>query len=67
MSFQRPGVYVQETLNPVQSTTGPNSDSIGAFIGANDRGPVLPTLVTSWSDYVTKFGSWNTTASNNLP
>jgi uncharacterized protein len=67
MSFQRPGVYVQETLNPVQSTTGPNSDSIGAFIGANDRGPTRPTLVTSWSDYVTKFGSWNTTASNNLP
>jgi len=67
MSFQRPGVYVQETLNPVQSTTGPNSDSIGAFIGANDRGPTRPTLVTSWSDYVTKFGSWNTAASNNLP
>jgi len=65
--FQRPGVYVQETLNPVQSTVGPNSDSIGAFIGANDRGPTRPTLVTSWSDYTTKFGTWNTTASNNLP
>jgi phage tail sheath protein FI len=67
MPFQRPGVYVQETLNPVQSTTGPNSDSIGAFIGANDRGPTTPTLITSWSDYVNKFGSWNTGASNNLP
>lgn len=72
MPFQRPGVYVQETLNPVQSTVGPNSDSVGAFIGANDRGPTTPTLVTSWSDYVTKFGSWNTStgtgaASNALP
>jgi phage tail sheath protein FI len=72
MAFQRPGVYVQETLNPVQSTVGPNSDSIGAFIGANDRGPTTPTLVTSWSDYTTKFGTWNTStgtgaASNNLP
>jgi phage tail sheath protein FI len=70
--FQRPGVYVQETLNPVQSTVGPNSDSIGAFIGANDRGPTVPTLVTSWSDYTTKFGTWNTStgtgaASNALP
>ena len=54
-AFQRPGVYVQETLNPVQSTVGPNSDSIGAFIGANDRGPTRATLVTSWSDYTTKF------------
>ena len=67
MAFQRPGVYVQETLNPVQSTVGPNSDSLGAFIGANDRGPTRPTLVTSWSDYTTKFGTWNTTASNALP
>jgi phage tail sheath protein FI len=67
MPFQRPGVYVQETLNPVQSTTGPNSDSVGAFIGANDRGPTTPTLITSWSDYVNKFGSWNVSASNNLP
>jgi phage tail sheath protein FI len=68
MAFQRPGVYVQETLNPVQSVVGPNSDSYGAFIGANDRGPVnTPTLVTSWSQYVTLFGQWNTTASNDLP
>ena len=67
MAFQRPGVYVQETLNPVQSTVGPNSDSVGAFIGANDRGPIRPTLVTSWSDYTTKFGTWNTTATNDLP
>lgn len=67
MSFQRPGVYVQETLNPVQSITGPNSDSVGAFIGANDRGPTTPVLVTSWSQYVNYFGSWNTASSNNLP
>jgi hypothetical protein len=71
-AFQRPGVYVQETLNPVQSTVGPSSDSVGAFIGANDRGPTVPTLVTSWSDYSNKFGTWNTStgagaASNALP
>ena len=68
MAFQRPGVYVQETLNPVQAVVGPNSDSYGAFIGANDRGPLnTPTLITSWSQYVTLFGQWNTTASNDLP
>ena len=67
MSYDRPGVYVQETLNPIQPTTGPNSNTIGAFVGPNDRGPVVPTLVSSWSDYVNNFGSWNTTASNDLP
>lgn len=67
MAFQRPGVYVQEVLNPIQSVVGPNSDTIAAFVGANDRGPVTPVLISSWSDYVNHFGSWNTTASNDLP
>ena len=67
MAFQRPGVYVQETLNPIQSVVGPNSDSVGAFIGTNDRGPTAPVLVTSWSQYVNYFGSWNTVATNTLP
>lgn len=66
MTYSRPGVYVQETLNPIAPTTGLNSDTVGAFVGPNDRGPIIPTLVTSWSDYVTKYGSWNTTASNDL-
>jgi len=67
MAFSRPGVYVQETLTPTQQTPGPASDSVAAFIGANDKGPVVPTLVTSWSQYVNLFGSWNTSAPNDLP
>jgi phage tail sheath protein FI len=67
MAFSRPGVYVQETLNPIQPTVGPNSDSVAAFVGANDRGPTTPTLVTSWTQYVNLFGSWNSTFSNDLP
>ena len=64
---QRPGVYVEEVLNPIQSIVGPNSNTVAAFVGPNDRGPLIPTLVTSWSDYVTKFGSWNTVQVNDLP
>jgi phage tail sheath protein FI len=67
MAYQRPGVYVQETLNPIAPVLGPSSDSVAAFVGANDRGPTSPSLVTSWSQYVNQFGSWNTTASNDLP
>jgi phage tail sheath protein FI len=66
--YNRPGVYVQETLNPIQPVATANSDSYATFVGANDRGPVsTPTLVTSWSQYVKFFGSWNTTAANDLP
>lgn len=71
MAFQRPGVYVQETLNPVPNALGPNSESIAAFIGSNDRGPTTPTLITSWSQYATLFGTWNDTTvsgvTNDLP
>lgn len=68
MAFQRPGVYVQETLNPIQPLPGAASQFISAVVGENDRGPVyVPTLVTSWSQYVTTFGSWNSYTSNNLP
>ena len=73
MAVLRPGVYVEETLNPVAPVVGPNSASVGAFIGANDRGPIgTPTLITSWSQYSTLYGTWNTStgagaAGNDLP
>jgi uncharacterized protein len=67
MAYLRPGVYVQETLNPTQPTVGPNSDSVAAFVGPNDRGPTVPTLVTSWSAYTALYGTWNTYNANDLP
>ena len=68
MAFQRPGVYVQETLNPVQPIAGTNSEFITAFVGEDDRGPInTPTLVTSWNQYVTLFGSWNSYTNNSVP
>ena len=66
-TYARPGVYVQETLNPIQPIVGPSSNTVAAFVGANDRGPTTPILVTSWSQYVNLFGSWNTLQNNNLP
>ena len=65
--YQRPGVYVEETLNPIPPVVGADTLSVAAFIGASDRGPSTPTLVTSWSQYLAKFGGWNTVNTNNLP
>jgi hypothetical protein len=67
MAYLRPGVYIEESLNALPPSVGPNSDTYAAFIGASDRGPVVPTLVTSWNDYTSKFGSWNTVRDNKLP
>jgi phage tail sheath protein FI len=63
-AYLRPGVYVQETLNPVAPIVGANADSVAAFIGANPRGPLTPTLVTSWSQYLNLYGGWS--ANNDL-
>ena len=57
-SYLRPGVYVEESLTPIAPIVGANSTSVAAFLGANARGPLTPTLVTSWSEYVNKYGSW---------
>lgn len=62
--YQRPGVYVEETLNLVPPVVGSASTSVAAFVGASDRGPLVPTLVNSWSQYVKAFGSWNSNNSN---
>jgi hypothetical protein len=63
-AYLRPGVYVQETLNPVAPVVGANADSVAAFIGANPRGPLTSTLVTSWSQYLNIYGGWS--ANNDL-
>ena len=59
-TYLRPGVYVEESLNALAPSVGPNSTTVAAFLGASDRGPTAPTLVTSWSDYASKYGTWNT-------
>jgi len=66
-TYQHPGVYVQETLNPLAPVLGASSNTVAAFFGASDRGPTSPVLLTSWSQYVQVFGGWNTTQSNALP
>lgn len=57
-TYLRPGVFIEETLQPLAGTDLESSDSIAAFVGTSSQGgPVGPTLVTSWSQYQTLFGS----------
>lgn len=61
MAYLRPGVYVEETLNVIPPVAAQNAESIAAFTGAINRGPVEPTLITSWSQYTSTFGAWDAT------
>lgn len=65
--YSRPGVFTEEILNPIAPRSGVTTNAIAAFVGASDRGPVTPQVVSSWPDYVALYGSWNTTQNNNLP
>lgn len=59
MVNKRPGVYINETLTPLAPSLDVSGSATAAFVGTTKQGgPVLPTFVTSWSQYVTKFGGF---------
>ena len=62
-AYLRPGVFVEETLNPLPPALGTNAQSVAAFIGAIDRGPTDVTAITSWSQFTSLYGNYG---SNNL-
>ena len=66
-TYQRPGVYVQDTLTPTVPVVASFATSVASFIGGADRGPTVPTLVTSWNQYVSTFGGYNSVNNNDLP
>lgn len=61
-SLKRPGVYAEEVLTNPQSSGTANADAFGVFLGANNRGPVTPTLISTWQEYLTLFGAYNGTS-----
>jgi phage tail sheath protein FI len=61
MTYGRPGVYVNETLIPAPVASAGAANAAGAAIGAFPQGPSTVTLVTSWYDFVQKFGGFNAT------
>lgn len=68
-TYNKPDVYVEETLTPTAQVATASANSVAAFIGNTDRGPTetvsgavvgVPTLVNSWSEFVNKFGFGST-------
>lgn len=49
-----PGVYV-ESVSSVASVDDSLSTGIGGFIGIAERGPGIPTLISSWQEYIDTF------------
>lgn len=57
-TYLRPGVFVEETLNPISASNTDTSDAFAAFIGSSSKGgPLGPVLVTSWTQYQGLYGN----------
>lgn len=52
--YTSPGVYV-ESVSSVVSVDDSLSTGIGGFIGIAERGPSIPTLISSWQEYIDTF------------
>lgn len=59
MTYGRPGVYITERLLPAPVAVSGTANAAGAAIGVFAQGPETVTLVTSWYDFVKKFGGYN--------
>ena len=63
-TYLRPGVFVEETLNPVTGANNDTSDAFAAFVGVSAKGgPTGPVLVNSWQQYQSLFGSFGALSS----
>lgn len=58
-TYKRPGTYVEETLLPQAVEVAGTASAVGAFLGTCTFGPTTATLVTSWSEFVRLFGSFD--------
>lgn len=57
-AYGRPGVYITETLLPAPITTASTAEAAGAAIGEFAKGPTTVTKVTSWYEFVKRFGGY---------
>ena len=60
MTYSRPGVYISERLLPAPIAVLGTANAAGAALGAFAQGPTTVTRVTSWYDFVQKFGGYST-------
>lgn len=56
--LRSPGVKVIESLLPRDTGTVSSAPAVSVIIGYLQRGPITPTVVSSWSQFRSTFGDW---------
>lgn len=68
VGYGRPGVFVKENFAPLSNNNGAiPGEALPAFSALYNRGPVAPTLVTSWQQFVNLYGGFSTSPGSLLP
>lgn len=68
VGYGRPGVFVTENFAPLNNNNGAiPGEALPAFSALYNRGPVAPTLVTSWQMFTNLFGNFSTSPGSLLP
>lgn len=57
-TYGRPGVYITERLLPAPIAAEGTADAAGAVLAQFSQGPETPTIVTSWYEFVKRFGGY---------
>jgi phage tail sheath protein FI len=57
LPIKRPGIYIEEISLSAKSIEGVDT-STTAFLGETKKGPDTPTMVTSWREFESIFGSY---------
>jgi phage tail sheath protein FI len=58
-TYGRPGVYITERLLPAPIASEGTADAAGAVLAQFAQGPETPTIVTSWYEFVKRFGGYS--------
>jgi phage tail sheath protein FI len=58
-TYGRPGVYITERLLPAPIAAEGTAEAAGAVLSQFAQGPETPTIVTSWYEFVKRFGGYN--------
>lgn len=56
--YNRPGIFINETLTPLVATAGVPGQATAVFAANYFMGPTTPTFVSSWNQYVQRYGSF---------
>jgi hypothetical protein len=67
-TYQRPGIYIQENLNPLSNSfLGIFGEATPCFVAAYNIGPNVPVLINSWKQYTLLYGDFSVAGGSYLP